>query len=68
MGRVAAFEIHGPAAVGLMGVPGDKVEFAFSADDGLVWFHGSGSVMVVMFVLLYPNRWGAIKTHFQVCE
>jgi hypothetical protein len=38
-GRAPAFESHGPAAVGLAIVPGNIIESAFSADDGMVWFH-----------------------------
>jgi hypothetical protein len=37
-----AFKIHGPAAMGLTGVPGDEIELAFTADDGLAWLHGNG--------------------------
>ena len=39
-GGTPAFEMHGPAAVGPVGVPGDVIKKAFSADDELAWFHG----------------------------
>jgi len=41
-GGTPAFETHGPAAVGPASVPGDVIKFAFSADDGFAWLHGSG--------------------------
>lgn len=43
MRRAPAFEIHGPAAVGLARVPGNEIKFTFTADDGRLGLHGNGS-------------------------
>lgn len=52
MGRTPAFKIHGFAAVGLVGFPGDEIEFTFSADDGVVWLHDNGLWMKMVIVFL----------------
>jgi hypothetical protein len=64
MGGTPAFKIHGFAAVGLVGFPGDEIEFAFSADDGSVWLHGSGLWMKMVIVFLVPQKTGWYQEAF----
>lgn len=52
MGRTLAFEIHGFTAMGLVGLPGDEIKFAFSADDRGVRLHGNGLWMKKVLVFL----------------